>query len=391
MDKYKIIYKNYSILGAYFYDNAFGLFFFSEKTDIDLEFSEYIGFNVKEETLEINDLNDYKSYKYKIDGYFIYVFAKLNNNINVKYNNFDLCDSVYFDILSKIFILPNGNYVCSNIQNYITAIEKIKNVSPDMETFFRGHYSYQYSLIPSLFRKKKYYDNEDRMYMDFKTQFYNELSNKKYIEILTTMQHYKMPTRLLDTTSNPLVALWMACEKPEEKLKGINIGEVKIMNAKRSDVKYSDSNTITLVSALSVLDVKYKQELYDKIIESIKLNDSSIYRNSMAYRRYYAEVSNELSYFDEDIFYPKILLTPKQVRVGMINDRIISQSGSFILFGLCDYQRGEQSELNTLSKERIFIVNKEYILKQLDMLNINRGTMYPDKDNTSVNIVKSYE
>jgi beta-glucosidase/6-phospho-beta-glucosidase/beta-galactosidase len=43
------------------------------------------------------------------------------------------------------------------------------------------------------------------MYMDFKIQFYNELSSKKYIEILTTMQHYKMPTRLLDTTSNPLV------------------------------------------------------------------------------------------------------------------------------------------------------------------------------------------
>ena len=75
----------------------------------------------------------------------------------------------------------------------------------------------------------------------------------------------------------------------------------------------------------------------------------------------------------------------------MINERIIAQSGSFILFGLCDYQTGEYYKLNTVSKERIFIVNRPYISMQLEMLNIHSGTMYPDKDHMSTAITKSYE
>ena len=230
------------------------------------------------------------------------------------------------------------------------------------------------------------------MYMDFKTQFYNELSNKKYIEILTTMQHYKMPTRLLDTTSNPLVALFMACDKPQNyKNKGLGVGEVVVMNEAIRNVKYSDSNATTLLSSLAVLETNYKQELYEKILESKEKNDPSIYKNSIAYKRFVAEVQNELPYFDDTFFTPDVLLRPRHVKVGMINERIIAQSGSFILFGLCNYVTGEYQHLNTVSKERIFIVHKEYIEEQLNMLNINSGTMYPDKDHISVSIMKSYE
>ena len=230
------------------------------------------------------------------------------------------------------------------------------------------------------------------MYMDFKTQFYNELSNKKYIEILTTMQHYKMPTRLLDTTSNPLVALYMACDKPVNyKSNNYGVGEVIIMNEDIKNIKYSDSNAVTLLSCLSVLETNYKQELYEKIIESIEKKDDSIYKNSLAYKRFVAEVHNELSFFDESFFTPEVLLKPRHVKVGMINERIIAQSGSFILFGLCNYLTGEYMALDTVTKQRVFIVNRNAIMKQLELLNINPGTMYPDKDHMSVSITKSYE
>ena len=228
--------------------------------------------------------------------------------------------------------------------------------------------------------------------MDFKTQFYNELSNKKYIEILTTMQHYKMPTRLLDTTSNPLVALYMACDKPVNyKSNNYGVGEVIIMNEDIKNIKYSDSNAVTLLSCLSVLETNYKQELYEKIIESIEKKDDSIYKNSLAYKRFVAEVHNELSFFDESFFTPEVLLKPRHVKVGMINERIIAQSGSFILFGLCNYLTGEYMALDTVTKQRVFIVNRNAIMKQLELLNINPGTMYPGKDHMSVSITKSYE
>ena len=206
------------------------------------------------------------------------------------------------------------------------------------------------------------------------------------------MQHYKMPTRLLDTTSNPLVALYMACDKPQNyKNKGLAIGEVVVMNESIRNIKYSDSNVVTLLSSLAVLETNYKQELYLKIMEAKEKNDPSIYKNSMAYRRFVAEVMNELPFFDEEIFNPDVLLRPRHVKVGMINERIIAQSGSFILFGLCNYVTGEYMHLNTVSKERVFVVSKDYIEEQLNLLNINAGTMYPDKDHGSVSIMKSYE
>lgn len=327
----------------------------------------------------------------------VFSLKDTNNLPNVDYYNLnDFKEEGSFtldDILNNlagVFALPNGNYVCGNVQDFIQAVDDLTKKYPDKEYFFRGHASYEYKLIPSLYRNRKYYNNEDLMYMDFKTQFYNELSDKKYIEILTTMQHYNMPTRLLDTTSNPLVSLYMTVDKVDES-SNYPIGEVVVMKENKKNIKYSDSNAVTILSSLAVLETKYKQELYEKIVESIEKNDPSIYKNSLSYKRFVAEVRNELAYFDESFFSPEVLLTPRHVKVGMINERIIAQSGNFILFGLYDYINGNHVDLNTVIKERIFIVNKKNILKQLNLLNINDSTMYPDKDHTSKAIKRYYE
>ena len=46
-----------------------------------------------------------------------------------------------------------------------------------------------------------------------KSQFQNDLENKTYLDRLAMLQHYGLPTRMLDVTSSPLVALYMACNK----------------------------------------------------------------------------------------------------------------------------------------------------------------------------------
>ncbi len=249
----------------------------------------------------------------------------------------------YLSILSK---LGTGNYLIRSLEDFISAISELNKKYITKEHFYRGHYYYKYILIPSLFR----------------------------------------------TTSNPLVALYMACDKPlgftDKKL---DIGEVIMMSEDKNNVKYSDSNITTILSSLSVLETKYKEELYDKITESIKKNDKEIYLKSNSYSRFVAEVSSELPRFDDKFFQPDVLLTPKHVKVGMINERIIAQSGSFILFGLIDYKNGSTETIKTAIKEKIYITNKEYILTQLDMLNINAKSMYPDMDHAAIEIAKKYK
>ncbi len=400
---YKLTYDSHVIEGAFFHDSDFGFFFFTESLSEDFLNEKCVNLIIKDKLVTLEcEKNDYLVYKIRREKSIVYAFALNTTDIpKVEEITLDDLGTSEFKLFSKFDVLdylasicklPNGNYVCGNVQDYISTIEEVTQRYPNKEYFFRGHYSHKYLLVPSLYRKKQYYNNESFMYMDFKTQFYNQLSNKKYIEILTTMQHYKMPTRLLDTTSNPLVALYMACDKPNNyKNKNNEIGEVVVMSEDIKNIKYSDSNAITLLSCLAVLETNYKQELYEKIAESLEKNDSAIYRDSMAYRRFVAEVNNELPYFDESFFTPEVLLKPRHVKVGMINERIIAQSGNFILFGLCNYRTGEYMKLNTVAKERIFIVHRDYISKQLEMLNINAGTMYPDKDHMSVSIMKSYE
>ena len=396
MRTYNLQYDGINLKGIFIDDPKFGFFFFSEKTNVYIRSIKSCNLMINDDVIVDKSGNQYQCNKLKIEGQYVYCFSLKDESLKPNVKSYTLKDNDYFKLedileyLSGIFSLPNGNYVCGNVQDFIKAVDEIVQKYPNKEYFFRGHSNYEYKLIPSLYRNEKYYNNEDLMYMDFKTQFYNELAHKKYIEILTTMQHYNMPTRLLDTTSNPLVSLYMTVDKIDEDA-DFPIGEVVIMNENKKDVKYSDSNAVTLLSSLAVLETKYKQELYEKIMESIEKNDSNIYKNSLSYKRFVAEVRNELAYFDESFFSPEVLLIPRHVKVGMINERIISQSGNFILFGLYDYINGKHQELDTVIKERIFIVNKKNILKQLALLNISDSTMYPDKDHTSKAIKKYYE
>ena len=204
----------------------------------------------------------------KGDDYYVYCFSlkNLNDKPNVKaYTLNDLKSEPNFDTetvlgyLGSIFSLPNGNYVCGNVQDFIQAVDEITKKYPDKEYFFRGHSSYEYKLIPSLYRNKDYYENEDLMYMDFKTQFYNELAHKKYIEILTTMQHYNMPTRLLDTTSNPLVSLYMTVDKlDDEYVLDSLIGEVIVMKENKKNVKFKINFKDVLAVILMIIIVYMK-------------------------------------------------------------------------------------------------------------------------------------
>lgn len=75
--------------------------------------------------------------------------------------------------------------------------------------YYRGVGRTVYPEKPGIYREERIRE-EDRWYREMKTLFQEELEKKTYLDRLAMLQHYELPTRMLDVTSNPLVALYMA-------------------------------------------------------------------------------------------------------------------------------------------------------------------------------------
>lgn len=93
-------------------------------------------------------------------------------------------------------------------------------------------------LLPRIARDAKLVKHEKRLFEEFqrKSHSFLNIKEKNEWEKLAIAQHHGIPTRLLDWTENPLIALWFACQN-EEKNKE-NYGVVWIILAKEENTVY---------------------------------------------------------------------------------------------------------------------------------------------------------
>lgn len=262
----------------------------------------------------------------------------------------------------------------------INGFEKLYN---ELEFFYRGVYDgLNYNLLPSCFRSINY-GKEDKFYHYIKSRCVNELNNRNHLDTLVTLQHYECPTRLLDITSNPLVALYFACKNYGCKdCDKSQYGYVYVFANPKSKLLFKDSDKIIILSCLARFTKSELEDMHDCCVDLILkkgINAAFDYNKlPKVIDKLYHEIMTEVSF--EKRILARDLLQNYFVQPDNSNRRIDKQSGAFIISGLSKNQKEIEEKINYNVIYKIKIVNRAAILKELDALNINEASLFPELD-----------
>ena len=276
-------------------------------------------------------------------------------------------------------------------------IEKFEQYSSSPEyslNCYRGQRDASWRNVAGIFRPdlKELLKNEKRAVRDLISVHPSEFApDETMFDKLVRMQHYGLPTRLLDVSQNALVALYVATDPGPHRSKPTN-GVVTAFSVPREHEKYFDSDTVSCLANLANMTSEEKAEI-SRLRKSLKElpEDEQITRfnEDGVIKRLHKFVRSEKPYF-QPIINPIDLFVPYYVHPKMSNRRILAQSGAFILYGI---DPSKKIYLPYKIEETRFLVPqkaKKPIRKALANLGINESTLYPEIDKAAARIKNSY-
>lgn len=251
-----------------------------------------------------------------------------------------------------------------SLGEFIAYVQECKNKDyPSMATdkkldkiIYRGHANKSWKCLPKLFRQQEWYENEKIIINEIIRRCPNEFEGLSAFEKLVKMQHYGAPTRLLDFTGNPLIALYFACDDNTQKEED---GEVLL------------GNLPMLYEEQIPIEVFLKDLFPDRQNQFIEVN-AKVVDPVLA-------SSNAMG-----------------IRAKLRNERIKNQDGYFVFFTYSNRYITElfnPLEANPFIKENIIIPSecKKNILRELNDYGINRAYVYPELENQIKEICRKYD
>lgn len=130
-----------------------------------------------------------------------------------------------FSVASTDRYYDHTTFKIESLSDYIQLVETLSfsfSKNPGGDLLYRGMADSQWWLLPSILRNsgknRKTYALEHDLAVSFLSEMPDLFSNTNHnFEKLFKMQHFGIPTRLLDFTQNPLVALYFACAEHPSK------------------------------------------------------------------------------------------------------------------------------------------------------------------------------
>lgn len=256
--------------------------------------------------------------------------------------------------------------------------------SPDRFLAFRGHANLEWSTQPHIARPGLgISDHENAIVRELVALHPGEfLNDRSMFDRLVRMQHFGLPTRLLDVTINPLVALFFATD--DDPNNSSADGAVVVFNGPKTRQKYFDSDAVSCIANLANLSAEERQS-----IEHSKATTVSDFNKLNAVDRLFQFIRAEKPHFRKAI-QKTDLFRPYYVIPKMSNKRMIAQTGAFIIYGL-NPKRGPRYDRDIAAhKIRVPADRKPRIRAELAHLGIDDSTLFPEIDRAAKQIVQKF-